>query len=131
MRGSPRPLRPEEVRQFAREFAQRLEQARRVRHQLREAGRPVEELEAVLDAMARLDETEAYRNREQVAELQEEILRQLKMLEFGLRREVEGGDAAVGGLRGSDEVPEAYRALVEEYYRALAKGRGGGGDGRR
>ncbi len=54
----------------------------------------------------------------------------LKRLEFGLRREVEGQSTAPTARTGTDEVPEGYRRLVEEYYKALARsGRGGGGGG--
>ena len=35
---------------------------------------------------------------------------------------VKGGDHTVF-LSGNDEVPEAYRKLVEQYYRALSKGK--------
>ncbi len=60
-----------------------------------------------------------------MADLQEEILEALKRLEFGLRREVEGTAERRAALAGSDDVPEAYRKLVEDYYRKLAaSGRG-------
>ena len=103
---------------------------RGLRDQLRQAGRPVEELRAVLDAMERLEREGIYDNPAQVAGLQEEILQLLKQLEFGLRREVEGDAERRATLTGSDEVPEGYRKLVEEYYRALARGGGSGGNGR-
>ncbi len=128
-RGNPRALSPEEIRQFRSEFGQRSEQARGLRDELRQAGRPVEELQAVLDAMARLEREGTYDNPAQVAGLQAEILELLKQLEFGLRREVEGDAQRRATLTGSDEVPEGYRKLVEEYYRALARGGGNGGNG--
>ena len=49
---------------------------------------------------------------------------QLKRMEFSLRREVEGETGRNATLSGSDDVPDGYRALVEEYYRALARGEG-------
>lgn len=129
-RGDPRPLTDEEIRQMRREFRARGEQVRGVRERLGEAGRPVEELHAVLEAMNRLEREGIYDNPAQVAGLQEEILEMLKRLEFGLRREVEGQSAAPAARSGTDEVPEGYRKLVEEYYKALARsGRGGGGGG--
>ena len=103
---------------------------RGLRDQLREAGRDAEDLQAVLDAMERLEREGIYDNPAQVAGLQEAILDLLKQLEFGLRREVEGGGDRRASLSGSDQVPEGYRELVEEYYKALARGGGGGGDGR-
>ena len=127
-RGDPRRLGPGEVRQFRSEFGQRGDQVRELRNRLREAGRDGEDLQAVLDAMARLEREGVYDNPAQVASLQEEILQLLLQLEFGLRREVEGGGERRTTLSGSDEVPEEYRSLVEEYYRELARG-GRGGQG--
>jgi hypothetical protein len=51
------------------------------------------------------------------------MLDRLKRIEFTLRREVEGeADASAPTLTGTDEVPDGYRTLVEEYYRSLARG---------
>jgi hypothetical protein len=77
--------------------------------------------------MERLQRDAIYEDPAQVAQLQEEILQMLKRLEFGLRREVEGPSEGRAALGGSDDVPDEYRALVEEYYRKLAgSGRRGG-----
>ncbi|HSG09203.1 MAG TPA: DUF4175 family protein [Longimicrobiales bacterium] len=124
-RGDPRQrLSTEEIRQMRREFTERTGQVGALRDQLSEAGRDADELRAVLEAMQRLQREGIYDNPAQVAGLQEEILQSLKRLEFGLRREVEGASDRRAALTGSDDVPDAYRKLVEEYYRKLA---GGGG----
>jgi hypothetical protein len=126
-RGNPRRLSPEEVRQFRREFLQREGQVRDLSDQLSAAGQDAGDLEAVLRAMERLQRDAIYDDPAQVAQLQEEILQMLKRLEFGLRREVEGPSEGRAALGGSDDVPDEYRALVEEYYRKLAgSGRRGG-----
>jgi len=44
----------------------------------------------------------------------------LKRFEFGLRRQVET-DTSTIVLSGSDEVPDEFRKLVEQYYRSLAR----------
>lgn len=126
-RGNPRELSDEEIRQFRSEFSQRGDQVRELRDQLQQAGRSAEDLQAVLDAMERLEREGIYDNPATVAGLQEAILDLLKQLEFGLRREVEGNTDRPASLSGSDQVPEGYRKLVEEYYKALARGGGGGG----
>jgi hypothetical protein len=90
--------------------------------QLRNAGRPADDLQIVLEAMQRLAQEGAYDDPIQVAQLQAEALDALKRLEFGLRRDVEGEAPQRARLTGSDDVPEGYRALVEEYYRTLARG---------
>ena len=127
-RGDPRRLSPEEIRQYRSEFGQRADQVRDLRNQLRESGRPVEDLQAVLEAMERLQAEDVYADPSQLANLHEDILNQLKRLEFGLRRDVEGEADRRATLTGSDEVPDGYRRLVEEYYRTLA--RSGSGSGR-
>ena len=45
-----------------------------------------------------------------------------KAFEFALWRDVEQQTGAEPRLEGADEVPAGFRALVEEYYRSLAKG---------
>ena len=107
-----------------REFTERTGQVGELQDRLGEAGRNADELRSVLEAMQRLQREGIYDNPAQVAALQEEILQSLKRLEFGLRREVEGAADRRAALTGSDDVPDAYRKLVEEYYRKLA---GGGG----
>lgn len=119
-RGDPRRLSADEVRQARREFLERGGQARDLRERLDAAGRDTGDLDAVLQAMERLQRQGIYDNPAQVAGLQEEILQSLKRLEFGLRREVEGVGERRAALAGSDDVPDAYRKLVEDYYRKLA-----------
>ena len=63
----------------------------------------------------------------QIALLQEQIQDNLMRLEFILRREIEGEAPGRAALTGSDEVPEGFRRLVEEYFRNLARRGGGGG----
>jgi hypothetical protein len=126
-RGNPRPLSDEEVRQLRREFSQRADQVGELRERLSDAGQDAADLTAVLEAMRRLEAQSVYENPEQVAALQDEVLESLKRLEFGLRRQVEGTGERRAALGTSDEVPDAYRKLVEEYYRKLAASRRGGG----
>jgi hypothetical protein len=126
-RGDPRPFTEEEIRQFTREFAQRLAQARDLRGALEEAGRDVGDLDDAIRAMEALREEEAYGDLPQIALLQEQLRESLKRLEFVLRREVEGEDQGRAALSGTDDVPEGFRRLVEEYFRSLARRSGGGG----
>jgi hypothetical protein len=52
--------------------------------------------------------------------LQTFVAEELKRFEFSLRR-MSAEDAAAIVLSGSDEVPAEFRALVEQYYRSLAR----------
>ena len=121
-RGDPRRFTAEEIRQYQSEFRERADQVRDLRRQLSEAGRSADDLRDVLDAMQRFQEDGIYTDPGALADLHEDMLNRLKRLEFGLRREVEGEGDRRATLSGSDEVPDGYRNLVEEYYRALARG---------
>jgi hypothetical protein len=127
-RGTPEALSEEEIRQFSREFGERLAQAGELRDRLRESGREIPDLEDAMEAMETLRDPEVYGDLPQVAILQEQIRESLKRLEFQLRREVEGDAPGRAALSGSDEVPAGFRSMVEEYFRNLAR-RGGGGGG--
>ncbi len=126
-RGDPEPFTEEEIRQFTREFAQRLAQARELRETLEAEGRDTRELEEAIQALEELVAPESYGDLPQVAFLQEQIRESLKRVEFVLRREVEGERPGQAALTGSDEVPPGFRRMVEEYFRNLARRGGGGG----
>ena len=55
----------------------------------------------------------------ELARLQSTIAEGLKRFEFGLRRRVDADESSIA-LSGSDE---AFRKLVQEYYRSLARTR--------
>jgi hypothetical protein len=61
-----------------------------------------------------------YQNVQELARMQAYVAETLKRFEFGLRRQVKA-DAGASALTGSDEVPEEFKALVEQYYKSLAK----------
>lgn len=128
-RGEPtRGYTDEEIRQFAREFAERARQGGELREALREGGHDVTDLDTALEAMRRLQEVESYTDLPQVAALREIVRESLGRVEFSLRRQVEGESRARAAIRGSDAVPPGFESLVEEYYRNLARsGTGGGG----
>jgi hypothetical protein len=123
--GSREPLSPEEIRQFQREIQERLRDATELREELRGQGQDVSELNRAIEAMQELRREAVLGDLPQVAVLQETIRESLGRVEFSLRREVRG-DETPSALAGSEAVPEEYRRLVEEYYRALARERGGG-----
>jgi hypothetical protein len=123
------PFTEEEIRQYTREFAQRLAQARELREALVNAGRDVTDLEEAIEALQDLQDPEVYGDLPQIALLQEQIRESLKRVEFLLRREVEGENAGRAALTGTDEVPAGFRRMVEEYFKNLARGGGGTGGG--
>jgi hypothetical protein len=128
-RGDPEPFTEEEIRQYTREFAQRLAQARELQGALDEAGREIPELEDAMEALEALRDPRVYGDLPQIALLQEQLLESLKRVEFILRREVEGEKAGRAALTGTDDVPVGFREMVDEYFRALARSVGGSGGG--
>jgi hypothetical protein len=71
--------------------------------------------------MQAFDANQTYLNPRGLEDLQASVVEELKQFEYRLRRELEGVGKEELFLAGSDQVPEGYRKLVEEYYRALSK----------
>lgn len=113
----------EESRQLRGEVRQRLAEAQAVRQQLSREGRDVGDLDEVIRGLRTLEGSAPWGSADDLQRLQSAIVDRLKQYEFGLRRDVLGADRERLFLSGTDEVPEAYRRLVEEYYRALARER--------
>jgi uncharacterized protein (DUF2461 family) len=109
------------MRQYQGEMEQRREQVTDLRDAFRAMGRDVEDLNAVLQGLQRLDDDQIVSDPRQMALIHEDMLDQLKRIEFGLRREVEGATERGATLTGNDDVPEGFRDEVEEYYRQLAR----------
>ena len=119
-----RPLTPEEIRAYRREFQERLGDARALRDYVEGAGVASDELDRVVEALQELTAERPYRDLPELARLRNELREGLQRLEFRLRREVEGDGSERAVLQGSDEVPEGFRDLVEEYFRALSRAAG-------
>jgi hypothetical protein len=119
--GSSRPLTADEIRDFRREFQERLGDAQAMRRDLQQAGVDAAEMDEVLDALEQLGEGRPYTDLPELARLQSSLQENLQRLEFRLRRQVEGDGSDRAVLNGSDEVPEGFRGLVEEYFRALSR----------
>ena len=80
----------------------------------------------MIEAMRALDRDRTYNDPEEVLRLQEAIVEGMKQLEFRLRRELAADAEDQVLLNQSGDVPEGFESLVEEYYRALSRGRGNG-----
>jgi hypothetical protein len=111
----------EDIRQFRREFRERIQDAEELRQELKRQGRSVVDLENIIDRMRAFDSEKVFLNPLGLTELQSAVIDGLKQFEFALRREVEGVGKEKLFLSSSDEVPSGYRKLVEEYYRSLSR----------
>lgn len=107
-------------RQLGREFRERVADAERLRAALDEQGVQVTDLDQVIGAMRDFDEDFVGTTRGLDA-LREDVIDNLKLFEFWLRRVTDQAAGTAPQLGGSDRVPEGYRDLVEEYFRELAR----------
>ncbi len=80
----------------------------------------VGDLAEIIQAMRELDDPRIYQSAEAIARMQSFVIEELKRFEYRLRREVDG-DREDLFLASSDEVPDGFRELIEEYFRALAE----------
>jgi hypothetical protein len=115
-------LSPDDAQQFSREAQQRLADAEALRQQLAKQGVPTTELDRAIDNLRQLTNPRALEDTGVAKELRARTIEGFKDFEFGLRRSL-GGDSTRVLLERSGDVPPAYKANVEEYYRAIAKGK--------
>jgi hypothetical protein len=79
------------------------------------------DLRDIVAELRRLENGRLFNDPSGLERLERDVLERLKAFEFALRRQVDG-DAARPLVGPSDQVPPRFRALVEEYYRSLARG---------
>jgi hypothetical protein len=115
------------VRQFRNQAREWLREAQELRQDLLREGRDITELDQVIDGLRELNEARAYGDPMQFVRLQSAVVDDIKQFEFNLKKEVLGTSEDKLFLSGSDEVPEAYRKIVEEYFKRLSQTQGGGG----
>jgi len=113
----------EDARQFSRELRERRTEAEALRRDLAAQGIDTKELDALLQRMRALEGTPMGDLTDNVLAAQQAVAEGLESFEFGLRRKLAGAAADGPRLGRSDEVPPGYRALVDEYFKALARGR--------
>ena len=113
----------EQVRQFRGEARQRAADAEALRRLLSQQKIDTKEIDEILKGLRRLDDESAYANPESLARLEQAVTDNIKRFEYTLRRKLDANASQVF-LSNSDDVPEQYRKLVEQYYRSLSKGGG-------
>jgi hypothetical protein len=111
---------PGDVRQYRREFRERLGELEELRQGLAQEGIDVDPLSDAMERLRQLDSRGIFDDPAEIARLQGDVIDGLKEFEYVLRRAFQSEDADRLLLSGSDEVPEGFRELVEEYYRSLS-----------
>ena len=119
-----RQLTGEEIRQMQAELRQRLADAENLQRDLRAQNFDPATIDNLGNYINRLrdlvKDPDHFKNREMLANIQQEIAAGFKDVEFGIRQKLEGDPRDKLHLSGSEQVPPAYRKLVEEYYRSLS-----------
>ena len=108
-------------RQFSREMAERVADARALRDELGRQGIDVAPLDRAMQGMRNAGRDGAFDDGANAAALRARIIEGLKAYEFALRRalgEANGGTVLLGR---TGEVPARFRSQVEEYYKAIAR----------
>jgi hypothetical protein len=107
------------VRQLRRELRERIGEGRELSRELGAAGVSAADVETILKRLQGIEAQKDWGDPRGRAELLAAVVEDLKLFEYRLRRSTEGGEAPF--LAGSEDLPAEYKALVEEYYRALAR----------
>ena len=113
----------EQVRQFRGEARQRAADAEQLKRLLQGQKIDAKELDEIIKGLRKLDDEGLYANPETLARLEQSVTDNIKRFEYTLRRRLDANASQVF-LSGTDDVPEQYRKLVEQYYRSLSKGGG-------
>ena len=119
--GRPGFIDPNSARQLGRELTDRRRAADSLMAEVERLGFDGGDLRDIAAELRRLENGRLFNDPSGLERLERDVLERLKAFEFALRRQVEG-DAARPLVGPSDQVPPRFRALVEEYYRSLARG---------
>ena len=111
---------PGDVRQWSREYTQRVGEAQELRRMLEQERFEVGDLDQIIQRMRELDDLRRYQDPEAIAKLQAFVLEELKRFEYRLRREITEENEELF-LAGNEEMPDGFRDLVEEYFRSLSQ----------
>src|SRR5690606_38862318 len=112
-----------DARQLSREVRSRLGAAEALRQEVREQGITVTPLDEAIATMRRLPQDRVQGEPREMPRLVEQALESLRQAEFDLWRRFSGGTESLPAVGDLSRVSPRYRALVEEYYRSIARDR--------
>jgi outer membrane murein-binding lipoprotein Lpp len=121
--GRPGFVDPALARQFSRELRARREAAESLAAELEAEGMDAADLERVARTMRGLEGGSVFSDPSGLARLERDVLEPLRAFEYALRRQLGGMPEGQPVVAPGDQVPPRFRALVEEYYRSLARTR--------
>jgi hypothetical protein len=95
--------------------------AEELRRDLARQGIDVRDLDRIIGELRRLESGRPLGDPKGLEQLQADVIEGLKTFEFLLYRRLGLGEGNRPVLGAPAQVPPEYRALVEEYYRSLAR----------
>jgi hypothetical protein len=113
-------LTPEDIRQLQAEMRQWSNEVGELRGMLRGEDVDPRDLDQILRTLRELQDSRIYQDVSELQKAQQLVAEGLKRFEFDLRRKLDADEGGVV-LSGSDQVPEEFRKLVEQYYRSLSR----------
>ena len=123
--GGPFGGRPGDVRQLRSELERRIQDAEGLRRELTGIGDGgnygAERLDQVAAALRGLNPERLIGDPRGMEQLEAEVLDTLRELEFDLRRAFSDEEVADVLTTDAERAPEAYRSMVEEYFRNLSR----------
>ena len=110
-----------EAAQFSREMRLRRETAEGLRRDAAQQGLDTGDLDRAIEAMRQLENGRTFNDPKALEQLQGQALEKLKDFEFALLRSTGMGTDGRPAAGARAAVPAEYRALIDEYYRQLAR----------
>lgn len=121
--GRPGFVDPSVARQFDRELRARRMAVDSLAAELESLGMDAADLEGIGRAIRGLEGGRVFADPSGMARLERDVLEPLRAFEYALRRQLRGAPDGQPVVAPGDQVPPQFRALVEEYYRSLARTR--------
>jgi hypothetical protein len=119
--GGPGRFSAEDARQFSRELRSQRQAADDLRRGLAQGGVSTADLDRLIARLRQLESGRSFDDPEELERLRGAVLEGFKEFEFGLRRQLGATDRDGPVLGGSNDVPQAYRDMVNEYFRSLSR----------
>ena len=110
-----------DIRQLARELRAQQGAAESLRRSLAGTGTNTTDLDNAINRMRNLDAAKILGDPKALAQLRAGVVEDVKAFEFSLRRTLGAPESSGPALGASDNVPAAYRDMVSEYFKSLAK----------
>ena len=117
----PPTINPQQARQFEKEFDLRLKEAQELNKNLRDRQDLAKQAQEMLERMKQM-KTKMLYDAEELERLQASVVEGFRQLELDLSKHLQQVISHENlHLAKDEDVPEAYRRQVEEYYKALSK----------